>query len=400
MTISRAYLPCLLILAALVVLPADAQTSSATDSNRGGWRLTPSISTTEEFDNNVFLLPDGRKNKLGAASSENEANGRYADMASASDIITTLRGALELQRPGLGGKRLTLKPELGYELYARNGARSSGQIGISVEQKLRRGGLARMRASMAQQAFFKNYLADAIDRDGDGSITPDERLYAPAEHGDLKLGADYTHRLDKASRRNPFGAAVRVGAGWYSRSNNAAFASRDLSGPTLDLALLLNLTADTRVRIAYDLEALSAPRTENVVLLDEAPFDEDFNGNTSRDDTDVRSVRMVDRSRREHELAVALETEMSRRVDGKLSLARRQRTFSSAERYDVANNGRRDLRNEMEGELRFRLASPLRLRLSAGYASQSLNRASATASSGDVADYTRLRGAIGLTYRY
>lgn len=399
MTIPRAFLPCLLAAMSLGASPAAAQgTGPAAVADRGGWRVSPSLSTTEEFDNNVFLLSDGKKGDLGGARSAD--GGRYADMTSPSDIITSLRGALALKRRGFSGKPLTVKPELAYELYARNGARSGAQLGVIVEQELRRGAVGRMRASMTPRAFVKNYLADAIDRDSDGSITPDERLYAPAEHGDLRVGADYTHRLDKSSRKNPFGAAVRVGAGWYSRSNSAPFTSRDLAGPTLDLTLLLKLTADTRVTVGYDLEALSAPRMENVVLLDEAQFDEDLNGNSSTDDIDVRALRMVDRSRTEHELAAALESELSPTVDGKLSLARRTRTFSSTERYDVANNGRRDSRNEIGGELRFRLSSPLRLRVSAAYASQSLNRASATASSGDVADYSRLRGAVGLTYRY
>lgn len=401
MTIPRAFLPCLLTAISLLASPAYAQsTGSAAGTSRSGWRLSPSISTSEEFDNNVFLLPDGRKNSLGAAASEDETNGRYTDMTSASDIITTLRGAVGIERRGLRGKTLTVTPEVGYELHARNGARNGAQMGISVEQKLRRGGLARIRASMAPQVFFKNYLADAVDRDGNGSITPDERLYARAQRGDRRLGADFTHVVDKSSRKNPFGAALRVGAGWYSRSNNAVFASRDLSGPTLDLALLVDLTADTRFRIGYDFEALSAPRLENVVLLDEAQFDEDFNGNLTRDDLQVRSIRMINRSRTEHELGLVLESELSRAVDAKLSVGQRRRMFSSAERYDVANNGRRDSRNEMAGELRFRLASPLRLRVSASYASQSLNRATATESTGDVADYTRLRGSVGLTYRY
>lgn len=399
MTISRAFLPCVLTTASMLASPALAQNAGAgASASGGGWRVTPSISTTEEFDNNVFLLRDGRKNDLGGASAGIGA--RYADMTSASDIITTLRGAIALERQGFRGKPLTVKPELGYELYARNGARSGAQMGIAVEQELKRGRLARMRASMTPRTFFKNYLADAVDRDGDGSIAPGERLYAPDEQGELKLGADYTHRLDKSSRTNPFGAAIRVGAGWYNQSNSTLFTSRDLSGPTLDLALLLKLTADTRVTVGYDLEALSAPRVENVVLLDEAKFGEDFNGNMTTDDIDVRSVRMVDRSRMEHELGVEVESRLSRAVDVGLSLAQRRRTFSSVERYDVASNGRRDSRNEIGGELRYRLSSPLRLRVAAAYASQTLNRANATASTGDVADYTRLRGSVGLTLRY
>lgn len=400
MPMARAVFPCLATLACMMASLANAQSVTSGSGADRGWRWTPSISVSEEFDNNVFLLPDGKRDNLGAAGSSELQSGRYVEMASASDIVTQLRGAVALERRGLGGKTMTVTPELGYDLYSRNGELSSARMAVTLAQKLRRGGQARVRASLAPRAFVKNYLVDALDRDGDGSIAADERLYAPAQQGSRRISADYTHRLDKSSRTNPFGAALRVGAGWYARSNDAPFASRDLSGPTLDLSLLLQLTAETRVRVGYDLEALSAPRMESVVLLDEAQFDEDFNGNLSRDDIDVRAVRMIDRSRTEHELGVAVEQELSRRVDGQFSIVRRTRAFGSAERYDVANNGRRDARNEMEGELRFRVTSPLRVRMSASYASQSLNRASATASTGDVADYSRVRGSVGLTYRY
>lgn len=395
------FLACLAATAALLASPVQAQRVNAEKaSSRAAWRLSPSVATSGQFDDNVFLLRDGRKDNLGPDNTMDESSGRYADMVSASDVITSFRGALELERRGYRGKKLSVTPELGYDLHARNAARSSAQMSLRVDQKLARGALLRARFSVAPRSFVKNYLADAIDGDGSGSITRDERLYAPAERGDLKIGADYTHRLDKSTRKQPFGAAVRVGGGWYSRSHNAAFAARDLSGPTLAVGLLVDMTTATRVKVGYDLEALSAPRLANVVLLDEAQFDEDLNGNGSRDDIAVRSVQMVDRSRTEHELGVTLETDLSRAVDARLSLAHRRRTFSSTERYDAANNGRRDSRNEVGGEVRFRLAPPVSLRLSAAHSSQSLNRANVTAVNGDVADYTRLRAAVGLVYRY
>ena len=401
MTTRPVFLSYVIATVALLASPAQAQrVNTERAPSREGWRLTPSVATSGEYDNNVFLLRDGRRDNLGRDNVLDGSSGRYADMVSASDMVTSFLGTLDIEGRGYRGKKLSFTPELAYDLHARNAARSSGQMGVRVAQKLARGGLVRARLSVAPRAFVKNYLADAVDRDGDGSIARDERLYAPAEQGDMKISADYTHRLDKSTRKQPFGAALRLGGGWYRRSHNEAFTSRDLSGPTLDLALLVDLTTATRVRIGYDLEALSAPRMANVVLLDEARFDEDLNDNGSSDDIAARTVQTVDRSRTEHELGVALETDLSRAVDARLSLSHRRRTFGSTERYDVANNGRRDARNEVGGEVRFRLAAPLRLRVAGAYSSQSLNRAASTAVSGDVADYTRLRAAVGLMYRY
>ncbi len=376
--------------------PALKPAAKASSTDENGWRFRPTFLTDAEFDNNVFLLPDLKKAKLVAGA---PAGTHYADMVSASDVITTFRAQLAFDGPGISGKRVRIVPELGYDFNARNTARRTAMYGVSLAQKTTRGGLVRLKAAMQPQTFFKNYLLDAVDLDGNGSISSGEKLYSAARQGETTVEGDYTLRLRKQSSPSTVGAALRIGGGWYSRTNNSAFTSRDLKGPTLGAKLLLDVASHSHIDLGYSLASLSAPRMLNVMLLDEAPFNRDFNNNGTTTDVNVRTVQMVDRSRSEQELGAAFGTNLGQ-ADVTVEYAHRTRHFNSAEPYDVANNGRRDARNEFGGTLRYNLGDALRVRARAQRGAQTLNRASATAATGDVADYTRVRTSIGLEYRF
>lgn len=386
-----------LVLCSIAAVPLAAQTAGkSSTSSESRWQFQPTLLTQEEFDNNVFLLPDQKKGKLGAGA---PAGTHYADMASASDLITTVRAQFAFDGPGVAGRRLKIVPEIGYDFYAKNAERRSATYAISLAEKVARGGLVRVKASMQPQTFFKNYLIDAVDRDLSGSITADEKLYAPAKQGETTVEGDYTLRLRKQSANSAVGAAMRLSGGWFSRAYNASFTSRDLKGPTAGAKLLLSTSAHSHVDLGYAFASLNAPRMLNVMLVDEAQYNRDFNGNGRTTDANVRTVQMVDRSRSEHELSATFGTDFGA-ADVELDYARRTRRFSSAEQYDEANNGRRDARNEFGGTLRYNIGNGLRVRATADHGAQTLNRANAAAATGDVADYTRVRTSIGLEYRF
>lgn len=387
----------MLVVCSLSAAPLVAQ-SAVKPSFVGekGWQFKPTFLIEGEYDNNIFLLPDLKKGNLIAGA---PAGTRFADMESASDVITTLNAQFAFEGTGIGGRNMKIVPELGYDFYSRNAERRSATYRISLAQKTGHGGLFRLKAAMQPQTFFKNYLVDAIDRDGNGTITSAEKLYAPARQGENTIDVEYTLRFRKQSAQTAIGTAVRLDGGWYSRTYNAAFTSRDLKGPTAGVKLLLNTTAHSHVDLGYDVASLTAPRMLNVVLLDETQFNRDFNGNGSTSDVNARAVQMVDHSRTEHEVSAAFGTDFGA-TDLELDLVHRIRRFRSTEPYDVANNGRRDARNEVGGTLRHDIGRGLRLRIAAQHGAQTLNRANAVATTGDVADYTRLRTSAGLEYRF
>jgi hypothetical protein len=166
------------------------------------------------------------------------------------------------------------------------------------------------------------------------------------------------------------------------------------------LGLQLDFRTGVELDLDYDYASLGATPARAVMLLDENQFGVDFNGDGSTNDVDARAFEMVDHSRTEHGISLGLKAEPTKALDIRLDVAHRSRRFGSTQPYDVANNGRRDSRNEFGAGVSWKLASALRLNAAVLLQSQSLNRANDAAGLGDVADYTRHRTSVGLTYSY
>lgn len=387
---------------AVVVLPLLAARGQSGPDNveTRRWRMSSTIEVTTAYDNNIYLLTDSKLDNVASPSASSITSGRYADMESAGDVVTTLRAAAELKGAGIRGRTLRLVPEAEYDAYMRNARRRNASLSFTVGQSLRHDGELRLRTRLTPNYFAKNYLADAFDQDGDGSIAARERVYAAGIYAERELSLDYRLRIAKSTKAHPFGGAVRVGAGYYGRSYDAPFAARDLSGPTFEVALPLDLTRRLGVEMRYERLQLAATPTRSVLLLDESQFQQDFNGNGTTADRSARAFEMIDRSRAENSLDLEARYELTRRTELRLGYEHRSRSYGSAEPYDVANNGRRDSRNEFAIELAWRVMHGLEV-VAAGRASaQTLNRENDPGAVGDVDDYSKQQFRLRLARRF
>ena len=361
-----------------------------------GWRVAPAFRVDAEYDNNVFLFSTSKKDNIANPSAAEVTTGRYADMESANDVLTTMSAGLSLKGPGLFGRSSLVSPEVAYELYARNTARSNVSLGLSLQQELSAGGRLRLRGRLTPSYFARNYMADAVDQDLNGAITPEERVYATGEYREGEVGADYRLRLAKSTKKHPFGASLQLGGGYYDRSYDAPLAGRDLHGPIMGAKLLLELGRRVSFEVGYDYSSLGATASNQVLLIDEPDFGQDLNGNGTATDLDARVLTMVDRSRREHSLGASFQLDLSKPVGLTVGYEHRWRRYTSDESLDLANRGRRDARDQMSADLRFRVAKDLRLRVGGVHWAQGLNRAADPA--GEIDDYTRSQGRLGLSY--
>ena len=391
----------LLVLGLLLIsslAAAQSAPSSTPAPSERSWKFDPRLVVGTEYDDNVFLLPSNKRNAPGAPSAADQLSGRYVGMESAGDLITTASVVLSVETPGVGGRDLRFTPAVAYEAYAQSGERSNVAFGLSVEQAVRRGGRLRVRGSLQPRYFARNYLADAIDANSDGTITADERIYLRGEYRESEIQADYRLRLAKSTRSRPFGAWLIVGGGFADRSHGARFVARDFSGPSAAARLQFDLPRGVELVTTYDLAVLSSPRTAQVMLLDELVYGEDLNGNGNATDLNARTSRTVDRSRTEHLIGETARFELGRHTDLELSVELRLRDFSSVEPYDAANNGRRDRRVQFGVDLSRRVAKGVRMFAGARYGSQGLNRRTDLGADGAVDDYTKLQAHLGLRY--
>ncbi|HEU4681901.1 MAG TPA: hypothetical protein VFS51_09160 [Gemmatimonadales bacterium] len=360
------------------------------------WRVSPAFRVHAEFDNNVFLLSASRKDNVADPSAEEVISGRYTDMESAHDVLTTMSAGLSVKGPGLFGRSSVITPEVAYELYAQNTERRNVSLALALQQNLSSGSRLRVRGRLTPSYFVRNYMADAVDQDLSGSITPEERVYERGEYGESEFGADYRIRLSKSSKRHPFGASLQLGGGFYDRSYDAPLSGRDLSGPTMDAKLRVDLGRRISLEVGYDYSSLGAEASNQVLLIDEPEVGEDLNGNGNTTDLDTRVLTMADRSRREHSLGASLQLALSKPADLTLGYEHRWRRYTSQESLDVVNRGRRDARDQMSADLKLRVARDLRMRLGGSYSVQDLNRSEDTA--GEIDDYTRAQARLGLSY--
>ncbi|MDH3456496.1 MAG: hypothetical protein OER90_06605 [Gemmatimonadota bacterium] len=363
------------------------------------WRFVWRAEAQSAFDDNVFLLSPSKKAELATPSVDDVASGRFADMADARDVVTLFEAGLGFAGPGITGRTLEILPEVAYEWYAQNSARSHAVIGLRVEQGLPHGSRLRLRGRLTPSYFPKAYLADAVDANADGTISGAERVYQPATYQESRIALDYRFRLANATRRHPFGAAVQLSGAYERRVYDTPFRVRDRSGPEAGLALLLDLTRSIALDVEYGFASYSATPAAQVLVLDEDDAGRDLNGNGTLTDPNVRVVQQVDVSRIENRLGAALTVALAKRTHLTVQYERRWRRYGSEEPFDIAYGGRRDSRHQVGIELETRLAGDLALVLGGDLTDQGLNRSSDLGGIGDIDDYSRHRAFLGLSYQ-
>ncbi len=380
--------------------PPSTQTKASKHGEKNnGWRVSSDLHLGAEYDNNTYLLGALKKASVASPSAGEVISGRYADMKSPDDVLTTMSAGLSLKGPGLMGKSSLIAPEVSYDHYAQNSARSNVTLGLSLQQEMWANGRLRLEGRLTPSYFPRNYLADAVDQNSDGSIAADERVYASGEYREGEFGADYRLPLAKSTKKHPFGASLQLGGGYYNRSHDAPLAGRNLQGPTAGGKVLLDLGRRVALDLGYDYASLGAPRMDQLLLLDEPAFGQDLNGNGTATDMNARVLTMVDRSRREQSLGASLRFALSKPVDVALGYEHRWRRYTSNEPLDVVDRGREDHRDQTSADLRFRLTKDLRMRLGGIYSTQKLNRTGDPGAAGEIDDYTRSQGRLGLSYQ-
>lgn len=380
------------VVAAQAAPPASAPAAPAKEK---AWSFSSRIDIGPQYDNNVFLLAPSRKNNLAAPTAANLMSGRYTEMTNAADLITTIVATFQATGQGLAGRDLTLAPSVAYEWYGLNAERSNATLGLALEQVIRNKGRVRIRGTLQPSYFTRNYLSNAVDGNGDGTIIDSERVYERGEYSERTAQVDYRHRLAKSSKTRPFGAWLTLGGGFYSRAHDAPFGARDLTGPTGTARLQFDFAHGIEFQTSVDVAMLGSRATRQVLLLDEPLFGEDLNGNGNSTDLNARTVQTIDRSRTELGLGETARFGLTRNTDLDLSIDFRWRRFLSDERYDVANNGRIDRRGQYGVEMLHRFSKAVRMYVGGQYTSQRLNRPTDLGGLGEVDDYSKLQAHLG-----
>jgi len=333
--------------------PAHA---SRPPADREGWHVTPGFRILQTFDDNPFLLSDAGKAGLSALSASSLTSGRYTNMAGTSDNITSMRGGLNAEGPGILGRKLTLGADTRYEYYQRNARRRNMFYDLKVAQALGHGSHLGARAELQPKYFFRNYLAGAVDLNGDGTIQSAERVYSAGTYSDQEFTGEFRQRLVKSTDDRPFGAQFTLQAGHKTRTYQQPFETRGYRGPFAGVVGVLNLTAGAGLEGQYRRSSLRSTPGSAVLLLNEPDFNQDLNGNGTTTDLRVRSVQAVDFSRIQQDMAARFRARPTDAVETTLSYGLRLRNFESKQPYDVYNNTRHDRRDRVGLDMAYRFS--------------------------------------------
>jgi hypothetical protein len=377
-------------------LNAQASTAFASAPPAKPWRASGTLRAEAQANSNVFLLGDDMRARLDGAAAPAAPGTRLADMASTGDYITSLQAGTRAEGGGLFGRKLAIRLDGRYDLYARNSRRNGTALDFSIAQTLPLHGRLRLRARLLPHTFSGNSMADAVDRNGDGIIQAGERVYASRTYREGRLLAGYRQPLIRSTDAHPFGLTVELEAGRAFRTYEAPFSSRDVHGPQVRAALALDLTRSLSVDLGYTHCSLNAVAAAAVLRLDEPDFRRDLNGNGTAGDLNVRSVQTVDFSRTEQVLDAAAHAGLTPRLALRTWYQRRWRRFSSTAPFDVLNNTRRDRRHVVGAQLTYRMGPHTDLTLRGDIAIQRHRESLVPATSGDFADYTRNRLSAGM----
>lgn len=397
-SISRAFIIRMLAIAPLAFWSPTLQSQSTilrpharpASTEAGGWHLTPGLRIVETFDDNPFLLSDARKAGVEAPSASSIASGRYTGMADSKDYITSLRGGLGAEGPGILGRKLAVSADARYDYYQRNAKRRNMFYDLRLVQSLGHGAHLAGRAELQPKYFFRNYLADAIDLNGDGIIQSAERIYAAGTYSDQEFTGEFRQRLVKSTEDHPFGAQLTLEAGHKTREYLQPFQTRGYRGPFAGAKGELDLTPSVSLEGEYRRSSLNSTPGTSVVLLNEPDFNRDFNGNGTTTDLQVRSVQAVDFSRIEQDMGARFRVRASDAVETTLSYNRRLRTYESKEPYDIYNNTRRDHRDRFGLDLAYRFSPGRSVHFGGNGEIQKLtNTLRPSATIDDATDYTQ-----------
>ncbi|HVH09471.1 MAG TPA: hypothetical protein VM736_06715 [Gemmatimonadales bacterium] len=391
----------LLVALAVLAAPTLAAQQPASPAKHHAskvWHAIGSLALEEESNNNVFQLSDAAKVGLDTLTAAAPPTTRFADMQRANDYITVARVDLGVEGPGLLGRPLSVRADGRYDFYALNARRRNAELGFAIAQAFPHHGRLQLRGRFVPSYFYRNFMADAVDSNGDGSIESNERIYAAGTYSDARVLLGYRQWLIRSTATEPLGAAVELEVGRVTRTYAAPLSYRSYRGPEFVGGLTLDFTRSLGLDVGYTHAALRSTPDSAVLVVNEPDFNRDFNGDGTAVDLRVRTVQLVDFSRLEQQLLLGLRAELAPGLALGVHYQHRWRSFPSSQPYDVYNNSRRDRRDWAAVELSARLRPQVQFTVGADVETQKVTRSLVPSLTGEITDYTRTRVYAGWRY--
>ncbi len=376
--------------------PARPQAAPRASEWKTDWRIRGDL----RYNSNVWLLDSNGQDRLDANSSSDQASGRFQDMEAVDDVILAPDARFHAAGPSPLGRRLSFWADLDYPFYFQSSRRSHLEASVGAGHYAGPDGHLALSLNFIPQYFERNYLADAVDLDGNDSISSNERRYEHGDYGEWDLALEYRHRIADRTKSRPFGLDGLLTVGFREQSYDSPFRGHDASIPWVQLALRFEYGTGVKWGLRFKHEDISSPTEREVLILDEPDFGVDFNGNGTSTDQNARAFVSVDRTRVEREIGLTFGVDLSPSTEIDFFYTRTLRDYASDEPYDVGHRDREDTRDDFGVSLRYHPSAPLEWRLGFQWRDHDTDRPANPDITGDTFDYRRLILLSAVTYRW
>lgn len=387
------------VLAGGVLLLAACSNATAKESHHKkpakagkSWKAAVKVDGKEWYDTNTFLLSGHQITRLQSNNPSDQISGRFKDMNSVSDYVFTPSLGFLAEGPGIAGRKLGLEAGVHYDMYALNPRRRHVGFDFAAEQSTSRNGKLRAKFDYIPSYFDKNFLADATNYTS--SVTASERVYKPDTNSQWDVTVGYRYRLAGGK------AALLARGGYWRRRNVAPFVGRDQSAPNVGGGVNFNLTSWWKFDGGYEFASVESPRVQEVMILNEPDFNVDFNNDGDASELNIRTVQFVNRSNHAQFFRANTRLGIRETSDFEIGYERRHRDFLSKEPFDRYHNGRSDNRDTIHATYTSRFGQRFQFTAGYVYSFETASLPNDPGIVGEVTDYKRSLGFLGLSYRF
>ncbi len=327
---------------------ADEEKPDARKKKKGPLGLDVGLGV--EYDSNPWLFSPDTLKDLRRDRAADETSGRFDDVSSEDDVILRAGAAGSLRVGKKKGSRFRAEAEPRARWHFLNPRLSHVDVRALLAQEVSRSSEVRLSGSYTPTRFRRNAMADAVDTDGNGSISDDERRYRPVRYAEGEARLAFAFEFGEKGT-----SEAQVFAGVSARAHRRPFADRDEVAPEAGIEAVLRSGAPGGTALGYRLVWTRDEPSREVLILDEDDYDVDFNGDGDTLDQDARTRQRVDRSSLDHHAHIGILWGRRDAVNGGLRFELRVRQFLSGERYDRDHRTRWDLRPGVRFALEFPL---------------------------------------------
>lgn len=310
-------MPCLFRLALIVLLiqiftlkfltfPVIADTDREVDEKASRVKLKFYGETGVEYTDNVFQLSESKKENLETPDPEDEVNGRFDDMESATDVILVPLLGVELAMDSPFGGDLALSSSVQYNIHAQNTAANFPEANLEAKSYVGDNGRVSLEFKWLGGCFKKNYLSGVNDTSGNGNISKDERIYSAAVYDEYEGVIAFRQTVLKHKHELISRIDVEPFVGWSYCIYNSIFSNRNKRTLSGGGSLSFEILSRLNMEVTYTYEDVQTPDGNELVLFDENKYGIDAN-NDGETEAHAALETAIDRSCGKHSIEIVPE---------------------------------------------------------------------------------------------